>query len=141
MNSKSRQWSRYPTLSLATLQLYGPGVRARTFSGCVLDVSLGGAGVRCSCTLDVGTSMWIRIDLEGERLVALAEVVNADPISRSGGLLFTRMDRDSFSVLHRFVSLQQAGDPAPSSWALTHVVDPSGRKGPASVGLLSGRSA
>ena len=136
MNSKSRQWSRYPTLSLATMQLYGPGVSAKTFSGCVLDVSLGGAGLRCSCPLDVGTSMWIRIDLEGERLVALAEVVNADPSSRSGGLLFTRMDRDSFSVLHRFVSHQQAGDPARSPWALTHVVDPSGRKAPASVGLL-----
>lgn len=152
MNIESRQWSRYRTLSLATLQLYGPGDGVDTrLSGCVMDVSLGGAGLRCASPLAVGMNMWVRIDLEGEALVALAEVVNADPSSLWSGLLFTRMCRDSFSVLHRFVGHQQPGQPQPLPcaqplplpWAPAQVAEQTGGKRPARVreNLLSGRSA
>jgi hypothetical protein len=113
VSAENRQWTRHPTLSLATM-LQAPdggvgGFANDVFLGCVLDISLGGVGMRCTCQPEVGTNLWIRIDLEGESLEALAEVVHADPSSRSVGLLFTRLCRPSFAVLHRFVRHQGAG--------------------------------
>jgi len=114
MTAERRQWSRYPTLSLGTVRRGPRRSGGERSSGCVTDVSLGGARIRFLSPPEVGTRLWVQIGLEGEGLEALAEVVHVDPSTRSVGVLLTRLSRASFAVLYEFVRAQQRpSDPTP----------------------------
>ena len=86
----------------ASTTVVGPDARA--FTGQSRDISLGGICVEASLSVARGTRVEVTLDLDGERIGALAEVVRAD--AGKVALRFLELDPTALHSILRLVGAQ-----------------------------------